>query len=82
MAYISQRAQFQSAIQPYRPATVPAQPPARSWFRNALAIILDGRKRQVERDIARFVSRRGKMTDNLEREIAERFLTADWRRSY
>ena len=39
----------------------------------------DSRQRQVEREIAKFVALRGgRMTDDLEREIARRLFTSDW----
>ena len=37
------------------------------------------RRRRAEREIANFVARRGgRMTDDLEREMARRLFTSDW----
>ena len=39
----------------------------------------ESRRRQAEREIANFVARRGgRITDDLEREMARRLFTTDW----
>ncbi len=65
-------------------------PPKRSAIVNGIGVlgrifgaILDAmhesRQRQAEREIARLVALRGgRMTDELEREIAHRLFTSDW----
>ncbi len=49
-------------------------------FGAILYAMYESRQRQAEREIARFVALRGgRMTDELEREIARRLFTSDWR---
>ena len=51
----------------------------RRVFAALLQAMYDSRQRQVEREIAKFVALRGgRMTDDLEREIARRLFTSDW----
>src|SRR5215475_6077344 len=51
----------------------------RRVFAALLQATYDSRQRQVEREIAKYVALRGgRMTDDLEREIARRLFTSDW----
>lgn len=50
-------------------------PARRGLFRRMLDAVIAVRQRQADREIARFLqSRGGKLTDEAEREIAQRFL--------
>jgi hypothetical protein len=41
--------------------------------------IFESRQSQAERDIARFITRSGgRLTDDIEREMTQRFLTGNW----
>ncbi|MGI8527226.1 MAG: hypothetical protein ACR2K5_13830 [Pseudolabrys sp.] len=57
-------------------------PRRRGFLRDLLRALLDAvmlaNQRQAQRDIDRFVARRGKLTDSLEREIGERVMGGDW----
>jgi hypothetical protein len=76
MAYVAHPREFQSAL-PYKYATpaVPAPKPAprRGFWRRLYDAIMEAHQRDVEREISRYVARSGRLTDSLEREIAERF---------
>ncbi len=66
-------------------------PPKRKVIVNGIAILgrifgaileamYESRQRQAEREIARFVALRGgRVTDELEREIARRLFRSEWR---
>jgi hypothetical protein len=76
MSYVARHSAFQKPIA-LSPASV-AAPARRSlwrWLYDAIAL---ANQRQAERDIARFVSTRGKFTDSVERDISERALRSDW----
>ena len=63
-----------------RSATVKAIGILRRIFGAILDAMHESRRRQAEREIANFVARRGgPMTDGLEREMARRLFTSDWR---
>lgn len=48
-------------------------------FSALLEAMHESRRRQAEREIARYVALRGgPMTDSLERDIARRLFTSDW----
>jgi hypothetical protein len=48
-------------------------------LRRIFNAILESRQKQVDRDIAAFIARRGgRITDDLEREMTRRLLTSDW----
>jgi len=55
---------------------LPDQPsrPRRSLWRRGLDAILTGQQRRADREIARFLATRGRITDDIEREIERRFL--------
>jgi hypothetical protein len=40
--------------------------------------LLDARQRDAEQEVAQFMARRGKLTDSVEREIANRFTAGNW----
>jgi hypothetical protein len=81
MAYVAHPSNFHDA-QPYRaPVVAAAQPaplPRRSFWRRLVNAIIDARQRDAEAAVAQYVARRGKLTDNMEREIAERFFRGSW----
>jgi hypothetical protein len=52
-----------------------AAPLRRNWFRRIIEAAVAARQRQADREIARFLmTRGGKITDESEREIMQRFL--------
>jgi len=55
---------------------LPDQPsrPRRSLWRRALDAMLTAQQRRADREIARFLATRGRITDDIEREIERRFL--------
>ena len=70
MAMIARPFQFKDAV-PYRPA--PQTRPRRGFWRALYDAIVLAHQRDTQREIDRFVARRGKLTDSMEREIFERF---------
>jgi hypothetical protein len=51
----------------------------RHIFEAILNAMYESRRRQAEREIANFVARQsGRMTDDLEREMARRLFASDW----
>ena len=54
------------------PTPVPAAPRRRNFWRRMIAAVMDAQQRDAERAIAQYVARRGKLTDEMEREIAYR----------
>jgi len=56
---------------------VPAAPARKSFFARFVAALATARQREAEREIARFLAHSGgKFTDETEREIERRFLSA------
>jgi hypothetical protein len=48
-------------------------------LRRIFDAIFESRQKQADRDIARFLARSGgRLTDDIEREIAQRLLTGNW----
>jgi hypothetical protein len=76
MAYVARPSDFHGAL-PVK--AVPAAPerPSRFW-RRLMDRLLDARQRDAEQEVARFMARRGKLTDSVEREIANRFTAGNW----
>ena len=74
MAYLAHPREFQSAL-PYKYAAPAAATPAprRGFWRRLYDAIMEAHQRDVEREIGRYFARHGKMTDSMEREIADRF---------
>jgi hypothetical protein len=66
---------------PYAPAKAAAKvAPQRGFFARVMAALMAARMRQVEREIALYVDHTGgKFTDEAEREIERRFLSASSR---
>jgi hypothetical protein len=54
--------------------------PIRRLFHRVHEAVLLANQRRAERHMARFVSTRGRFTDSLVRELAERAFRADWDR--
>ena len=53
------------------PAYAPAREDGKSWLARLGTLVAEIRTRQADREIARFIeSRGGRMTDDLERQIA------------
>jgi hypothetical protein len=40
--------------------------------------MLDSQQRDAEQEVAKYMARRGKLTDSIEREIANRYATGNW----
>ena len=72
MAYLAHPREFQAAV-PYRPAQPKISSRRRGFWRTLYDAIMLAHQRDVEREIARYVGRQGKLTDSVEREIADRF---------
>src|SRR5690349_2219430 len=75
MAYVAHPTEFRTAV-PYKyspPAAAPLAAPRLGFWRRLYRAIMEAHQRDVEREIARYFARHGKMTDSMEREIAERF---------
>ena len=49
-------------------------PAKRGFWQKLLSAMHAARQRQAEREIARFLQSRGRLTDDIEREIERRFL--------
>lgn len=78
MAYVARPADFHGAT----PVVPTRQAPARRrGFWRALAdAITSSHQREAEREVAAYVARRGKLTDSMEREIADRLIGGNWGR--
>ena len=61
----------------FAPLAAPAAP-RRGLLRLVFEAIVDSRSRSAERDIARFVGRSGRFTDDIERQITNRLVNSDW----
>ncbi len=82
MAYVARPSDFHGAT-PYKaavlaPAASPLPTPRRRFWMRLIDRYLDGRQRDAENAVAQYVARRGKLTDSMEREIADRFATGNW----
>ena len=82
MAYLARPSDFHGAA-PYNAATLapvdsalPA-PRRRFWLR-LIDSFLESRQRDAEQAVAQYIARRGKLTDSMEREIADRFASGNW----
>jgi hypothetical protein len=75
MSYVARQSAFQTQTLLSPAAAAPARRSLWRWLYDAIAL---ANQRQAERDIARFVSTRGKFTDSVERDISERALRSDW----
>ena len=86
MAYVARPSDFHGAA-PYQaatlaPAATPERPSRRRLWLRTLDRLLDTQQRDTERDVAQYMARRGKLTDSMEREIADRFITGNWGSRY
>jgi hypothetical protein len=82
MAYVARPSDFHAAV-PFQaatlaPAATPERPSRRRLFLRMLDRLLDARQRDADQAVAEYVARRGKLTDSMEREIADRFATGNW----
>lgn len=79
MAYVARPSDFhgarpyRDAIQVVNPAPAP-QPARRGFWRGLVDAIALSRRNEAQREIEAYVARRGKLTDSMEREIAERLM--------
>jgi hypothetical protein len=76
MTYMARPAAFHAAT-PCPPAAR-TPPRRRGFWRAVVDAIALAHQRDTEREIARYVARRGKLTDSIEREIAEKMM-GPWR---
>ena len=74
MAYVARPSDFR-AVRPL-PAIAPAR--RRGFWRALVDAIAASHRRQAQAEIDRFVARRGRFTDSVEREIGRRAMTGDW----
>jgi hypothetical protein len=74
MAFIVTPAHFRDAV-PYEPVPQ-VKPRRRSLWRWLYDAVMLAHQRDAQREIERFVARRGKLTDSMEREIAERLMNS------
>ena len=81
MAYLARPSDFHGAA-PYQatlaPTASPLPAPRRRLWLRLIDRLLDSRQRDADDAVAQYVARRGKLTDSMEREIAERFATGNW----
>ena len=82
MAYVARPSDFHGAA-PYKAAPlaatrVAAPAPRRNFWLRLIDRMLDSRQRDAEQEVAQYLARRGKLTDSVEREIAERFASGNW----
>ena len=74
MAYVAHHEDFPAAAS-YRPLPL-SQParPRRGFWRTLYDAIMQAHQRDAQRTVEEFVARRGKLTDSIEREIADRLI--------
>src|SRR5690242_2635188 len=86
MAYVARPSDFRGAV-PFQaatqaatlvPAATPERPSRRRLFLRMLNRMLDAQQRDAEQEVAKYMARRGKLTDSIEREIANRYATGNW----
>jgi len=78
MVLVPRPEDFATYVAVPRPAENAAPKPG--IWRRFLDAFVARRQRQIERDIARLIARRGgRMTDELEREIMRSIFTSNWR---
>lgn len=76
MAYAFRPADFHAAS-PHQPAPQPSAR-RRGFWRGLVDALMIAHQKDAQREIDRFVARRGKFTDSVEREIGERITSGDW----
>ena len=72
MAYVARPRDFHGAT-PYQARALP-QPARRGFWRTLVEAITLAHQRDAQREIDRYVARRGKLTDSIEREITEQII--------
>ena len=79
MAYVARPSDFHAAV-PFKAAraVVPERPSRRGFWLRLLDRLLEARQRDAEQEIAQYLARRGKLTDSMEREIADRYINGNW----
>jgi hypothetical protein len=82
MAYVARPSDFHGAV-PFKaatlaPAAAPLPTPRRRFWLRMLDRLIEARQNDAEQEVAQYLARRGKLTDSMEREIAERFATGNW----
>ena len=82
MAYVARPSDFHGAA-PYQdatsaPAASPLPIPRRRFWTRMLDRLIEARQEDAEQEVAQYLARRGKLTDSMEREIADRFATGNW----
>ena len=82
MAYVARPSDFHGARllgeATLAPAATQLSAPRRRLWLRMLDRVLDARQRDAEQEVAQYLARRGKLTDSMEREIADRFATGNW----
>jgi hypothetical protein len=78
MAYVARPSDFHAAVPFKAPAATPERPSRRRLFLRMIDRLLDSRQRDAEHEVAKYMARRGKLTDSMEREIADRYATGNW----
>jgi hypothetical protein len=78
MAYVARPSDFHGAVPVKTPAGNATPAPRRGFWSRLVDAVLDSRQRDAEQEIAGYMARRGKLTDNMEREIASRYATGNW----
>jgi hypothetical protein len=77
MAYVARPSDFHGAA-PLEAAPTPLPTPRRRFWTRLLDRLIEARQNDAEQEVAQYLARRGKLTDSMEREIAERFATGNW----
>jgi hypothetical protein len=83
MAYVARPADFRGAV-PFKAATLapaaaaPLPTSRRRFWLRMLDRLIEARQSDAEQEVAQYLARRGKLTDSMEREIADRFATGNW----
>jgi hypothetical protein len=73
MAYVARPSDFHGAL-PVKASAIP-RPARRGFWRALLDAVVASHKNQAQREIEAYVARRGgKLTDSMEREIADRLM--------
>jgi hypothetical protein len=75
MAYVARPSDFHAAqpLPGVRPAAV-----RRGFWRALVEAVATSHRRRAQQDIDRFVARRGRFTDSVEREIGARMMRGGW----
>jgi hypothetical protein len=80
MTYAAHRKDFVPYLGHQARTKPPVAPAKGGLLRRIFAAIAETRRRQVERELAQFVVRRGgRITDDLERQMMQFLMTSEWR---